>query len=141
MAAPPPVSVNWLALLASCIAAYAIGFIWYGPLFGKAWMKLSGITPKMVAAAKKKGVAKTYVLGFLHLAVMAYVLVHIVRYAQAATFSEGMIAGLWSWLGFLATTQLGSVLWDGKPFRLYVLNTLHYAVSLAVMGGILAAWP
>ena len=30
-------NVNWLAVIVGTIAAYALGMLWFGPLFGKAW--------------------------------------------------------------------------------------------------------
>lgn len=30
-------SVNWLAVIVGFVVAYAAGWLWYGPLFGKAW--------------------------------------------------------------------------------------------------------
>jgi hypothetical protein len=33
-------SVNFLAILAAAVANLLLGFLWYGPLFGKPWMKL-----------------------------------------------------------------------------------------------------
>jgi len=71
---------------------------------------------------------------------MSYVLAHFVDYAEAATAMDGIILGFWVWIGFLATTQIGSVLWEGKPVKLYLINTLHYLVALAVMATILAVW-
>lgn len=37
------IEVNYLAIVVSAVAAFAIGFIWHGPLFGKTWAKLCGI--------------------------------------------------------------------------------------------------
>ena len=37
-------NVNWLAILAGFIVAYGFGWIWYGPLFGKAWFGGQGLT-------------------------------------------------------------------------------------------------
>ena len=31
--------LNWLAVLLATLAGFATGGLWYGPLFGKAWMK------------------------------------------------------------------------------------------------------
>ena len=33
-------SFNWLAILAATLSAFVVGFLWYGPLLGKAWMVL-----------------------------------------------------------------------------------------------------
>lgn len=51
-----------------------------------------------------------------------------------------MQAGFWAWLGFVATIMLGMTLWEGKPFRLYLLNAGYQLLNLLVMGAILAAW-
>lgn len=45
------VEINWLAVLAASLVGFIIGAIWYGPLFGKAWMKIVGLTEKDSANA------------------------------------------------------------------------------------------
>ncbi len=38
--------VNWLAVLVGTAAAYGLGMLWFGPLFGRVWAAGShGITP------------------------------------------------------------------------------------------------
>ena len=37
----PPVEINYLAVLVAAIASMALGFLWYGPLFGNQWKKQS----------------------------------------------------------------------------------------------------
>jgi uncharacterized membrane protein YpjA len=32
--------VNWLAVIVCAVLSMVIGFIWYGPLFSKPWVKL-----------------------------------------------------------------------------------------------------
>ena len=134
------VSINYLAVLVAAIASMVIGFIWYGPLFGKMWMRMMGFDKKKMDEAKKKGMGKTYALAFLTSLIMSYVLAHFVSYLQAMTIADGAILGFWLWIGFFATTQLGMVMWEGKPVKLYILNTLHYLVTLIVMASILAVW-
>ena len=135
----PPVDINYLAVLVAAIAAMAIGFLWYGPLFGKEWKKLMGFTDKSMKEMKMTPM-QAMIGGFITTLIMSYILAHFIDYAQSATFMDGAVAGTWIWLGFIATVQLGIVLWEGKPVKLYVINTLHYLVALIVMGGILAIW-
>lgn len=35
-------SVNLVAAVAAAVASMVVGCIWYGVIFGKAWMKLTG---------------------------------------------------------------------------------------------------
>jgi hypothetical protein len=34
--------LNWLAILGATLASFALGGLWYGPIFGKAWMAAIG---------------------------------------------------------------------------------------------------
>jgi len=137
----PTVSINYLTVLAAAVVSMVIGFLWYGPIFGKAWMQLMKIDKKKMDEAKKKGMAKSYAVMFISALIMNYVLAHFVKYLGSKTFMDGMQAGFWLWLGFIATVQIGIVLWEGKPVKLYLINAAHYLVALMVTGGILAIWP
>ena len=63
--------INYLAVVLAALAAMVIGFVWYGPLFGKQWMALMGFTPQSMDEAKKKGMAKSYILMALGSLVMS----------------------------------------------------------------------
>ena len=59
-------AINYLAVLVSAIIGMIIGALWYSPLlFGKLWMKLSGMTEKQLNEAKKKGMGKMYLVAFI----------------------------------------------------------------------------
>ena len=138
------VPVNYLAVLVAAIASMVIGSLWYGPLFGKQWMAWSGMSPADLESAKQKGMAKSYAIMFVGSLVMAYVLAHALVFASAYLEAEGVSAGLtvgiWNWLGFVAPVTLGTVLWEGKPWKLWIINNGYYVVTLLVMGVILALW-
>ena len=69
--------VNYLAILVATIAAAVLGMVWYSPaLFGKAWMKLVGMSQKDLEAAKKQGMAKNMAINFVATFVMAWVFFH-----------------------------------------------------------------
>mgnify|MGYP001575846479 FL=1 len=133
--------VNFVAVVVAAIANMIIGSVWYAPpVFGKIWMELSGITGKKINEAKKRGMGKAYFAAFISSLVMSYVLACFIDYTGSTTASGGAQTGFWLWLGFIAPIQLGMVLWEGKPIKLYILNILHYLVTLMVMGVILAIW-
>lgn len=136
----PVVEINYLAVLAAAVLNMAIGALWYGPVFGRSWMSLTGLTESDIEKAKEKGMGRLYLAGFAGALVMSYVLAHIIDFAQATTLAGGAVGGIWIWLGFIAPVLLGTVLWEGKPVRLYLLNTAYYLVALTVMGIVLAVW-
>ena len=131
--------VNYLAVLVAAIVSMAIGFVWYGPAFGKQWMKLVGKTQKDMEAEKAK-MPQFMGIGLVAALVTAYVLALFVNLADAATIAEGLQVGFWVWLGFVVTTSLGGFTWSGRPMNLYYLENANHLVAFLVMGAILAVW-
>ncbi len=131
---------NWLAVLVSAIASMILGWLWYGPLFGKVWINMMGFTKKDMDAAKKKGMAKSYLLMFISALVTASVISILVGMTGTSDAIGGMILGFWVWLGFVATITLSSVLWEGKKFSLWFLNNAYNLINLLIIGAILGFW-
>jgi hypothetical protein len=136
------VPIDIAAVAVAAAVNIALGFLWYGPLFGKEWMKLQGITPERIAADKKKGMGKTYAVMTLGAVVMAYVMAHSMVFAEAylktSGVASGIMGGFWNWLGFVAPVTVGTVLWDGKPWKLWAINAGYWLVALCLMGVVLS---
>jgi hypothetical protein len=129
--------VNYLAVLVAAIVSFVVGFLWYSPaLFGKVWMKLMGIKKE----PSKEGMGKSMAIGFVGTLVTAYVLAYLSGMLGYVTAGSGAMLGFLAWLGFVGTTTLGGVLWENKPWGLWLLNNGHSLVGLLIMGGILGAW-
>uniref|UniRef100_UPI0013D3226F DUF1761 family protein n=2 Tax=Pseudomonadota TaxID=1224 RepID=UPI0013D3226F len=47
--------IHWLAILAAAAAGFAVGGIWYGPLFGKAWAKARGLSDEQLKSGANMG--------------------------------------------------------------------------------------
>ncbi|MBL4694183.1 DUF1761 domain-containing protein [Candidatus Gracilibacteria bacterium] len=132
--------VNYLALLVASAAAFVAGALWYSPmLFGKAWMKETGIT---AADAKKncKNPAMTYGIAFLSNVVTAYVLWYFMGMLEIVGSEAAAMLAFWIWLGFMAMKDLGGMLWEGSSFNLFLINTSHRLVNLVIMALIFANW-
>ena len=134
--------LNYLAILVSAVVGMILGALWYSPLlFGKAWMKLTGMTEEQAKAdMKDRGAAKMYLVAFLAVLLMAYVMAYLMNMMDGNDVVTGLQAGFWIWLGFIATTMINPVLWQKQPLKLYFMNTAHYLVALLVMGAILGGW-
>ncbi|TSC69668.1 MAG: hypothetical protein G01um101456_20 [Parcubacteria group bacterium Gr01-1014_56] len=135
------VPVNYLAVLVSAIVMMGLGFLWYGPLFGKEWMRLSGFTPESMNA---KAAGKVYAISAIGALLMAFVMSHSLVFAMTYLGESGIMAGLqtgfWNWLGFVAPVTVGVVLWEGKSWKLWAINSGYYLVALCMIGVILALW-
>jgi len=133
--------INLLAIFVVTLISFALGLLWFGPLFGKHWIKLSKIPASEIAKAKQKSMTKPMILNLIGNLITAYILSNFINILGISVAIQGIILGFWIWLGFLAcTTLLNSVLWDGKPWDLFVLNGLYWLVDLMLAGLILAVW-
>ena len=121
------------AIVASGFAAVLLGMIWYHPkIFGGAWAHLSGMTPEMQATGKRRMPIMGF-LAFLAAMLVAYVMTYVSAAWGFYNWTGGLQLGLWIWLGFVAPTMLGMVLFEQKPFRLYLINVFYWLVTLLVM--------
>lgn len=140
----PGVPINLGAVFVGALINMGVGFAWYGPLFGKEWMRLQGIDKARIEADKKKGMQKTYALALLGAFAMAYVMAHSMVFAEAylktSGVASGIMGGFYNWLGFVVPVTLGTVLWDGKPWRLWWINASYYLVVLCLMGVVFSLW-
>ncbi len=60
------IEINYLAVLVCGVIALALGFVWYGPLFGKKWLQITGADKADMARREEmmKGVWKLYLTQF-----------------------------------------------------------------------------
>jgi len=134
------ITVNYWAVIAAAVASMIVGFVWYGKLFRKTWMKMQGFTKKSLKEDMKLKPAQAMTGGFIVSLVMAYVLANFVGAIGAVSIATGAELGFWLWLGFIMPVTIGVYLWENKPFKLFLLNTVHWLIAAVVMGSILAIW-
>lgn len=139
------VMINFWAVLVSAIVVIGLGFAWFGPLFGKAWMRTMDIEmPKEMTKAMKRQMMRSYAFTAVGAFIMAIVLAHAIYYVSEFTDVSGMATGvtvaIWCWLGFVALPLVGSVFWEGRPWKYWFIVAGYWLTALVLMGGILASW-
>jgi hypothetical protein len=133
--------VNYLAVLVATIAAFLVGSIWHGPLFGKLWMRLSGIKmPKKMTPEVQKQMWKSMILGFISTLICAWVLAMVLLSVGAVHALQAMCAAFFLWLGFTGMMCFAGYIWEQKSFRLFVFNAAYRLVEILVMALVLGAW-
>ena len=135
----PDPSINLVPVIAAALVNMILGMLWYSPyLLGKVWMKSMGKKPEDSRSGASAGIM--YVLNTITSLVFAYVLAHIVKYANLNNVEQGAMAGFWVWLGFVVTTVLPVYLFESRPKILFILYIVYQFISIVMMGGILAIW-
>lgn len=133
--------INYPAVIVSAIAYWILGALWYSRLmFERPFVALKGYTPEDIAALQAAGVGRQIFVAFLSSLLLAFILTHFVKFMGAETASAGVQTGFWLWLGFVATTNLETVLFESRPLGLYLINNGYHLVGMLGMGALLAVW-
>ena len=134
--------INMMAILVAVVANFILGFIWYTPLFGKAWAKENGfdISIKPTGGEMAKGMIFMVIGNFL----MAYVFAHnnaawsyVPGMKEASPVSIILNSTIFTWLGFYLPVDLGAVAWEKKSWKLFGINTGYHFMMLLVASVIL----
>ncbi len=142
------IEISYLGVAIASVASFIIGMLWYSQaLFGKAWMKYTGMNKESLTPDQKSKMMWSMILNLTATLVLVYVLAHVMgAYAKLSMettgtvnlVSTGLQSAFWLWLGFVATLSLNSVLWERRPWGLYFINVLCVLVQMLVSGVILA---
>lgn len=106
--------LNYLAILLAVIAQFAIGFVWYGPLFGKTWGKIHGFDKLSKETQDKlmKEMGPFYGLQLLVTVITTVVLAIFITY-QPDWNAYAMAAFYWG--GFVVPAQISSIIFSSTP--------------------------
>ncbi len=129
-------TINHLAVFAAALSAFVVGGLWYGPLFGKAWMRETGLTEETLAKANQ---AKIYGLAFLWTLVMSYNLAMMLN-DPSIGLHEALMYGSLTGFGFITMALFVTGLFERRSMKLMLINGGYMTVALTVIGGILGAW-
>ena len=100
--------INWLSVLVAAISSFLVGGIWYGPLFGKAWMVEFGFKEEDL---KERSIPKTFGLSLVLAFIAALILDMFI--GKEADIMFGLAAGFFAGLGWVAMSTIGqSSGWD-----------------------------
>jgi hypothetical protein len=130
------VEINYLAVLVAALIGFGLGGPWYN-FFAKPWMAAVG---KTEAELKSGNQIFAYAGAAVASLMVAYALALFIGFTQANTVVQGILVGLWAWVGFVAAPNLPTYLFSRWPRELYFINNGYHLVSLVVMAAILAVW-
>jgi hypothetical protein len=141
----PNIHINYAAIIIAVIVNFVLGFLWYTPLFGKAWAKELGFdtSQKPPTSSLIKGMVFMVIGNFF----MAFVFSHNIAAWDPRTWGHpepmmppvmaALNAAIFTWLGFYMPVDLNAVAWEGRSWKLFFINTGYHLVSLLVVAMIL----
>jgi hypothetical protein len=162
--------MNFYIFFVAAIIPLVTGFIWYGPVFGNAWMKEMGFTKESLAG---QNMTLTFILSYVFSFLLAFFLLFLVVHQMGVmqvlqgepgfeektgeaftffqkflgtygdrfrTFGHGALHGTMS--GFLFVLPILSIIamFERKSVKYVAINAGYWIVTLAIMGGIICQW-
>lgn len=123
--------INLWAVLVAAVSAFVLGGLWYGPLFGKAWMRESGVEPNKGNPA----LVFTGAFALSLLAAFAFAMfLGKLPLAEAAFY--GFVAGL-CWVA----ASLGiNYLFSQRSLKLFLIDGGYHTLQFTLYGVVLGAW-
>jgi hypothetical protein len=131
--------IKYPAVLVAAIAHWILGAVWYG-IFSRQFVALMDWSPETALAITNQSHTKEYLTAFVSSLILVYILAHFVQYTNARNAVGGLQTAFWLWLGFIATTQIATVVFEGRKPGLYLLNIGYQLVACSVAAVILSVW-
>lgn len=162
--------MNFLALFLIALIPLVIGFVWYGPLFGNAWMKEMGFTKESLEG---KNMTLTFILSYVFSLFVAMFLlpatIHqmgvysslagepgfaessgeaftyfqdfIANYGDRfRTFKHGAFHGILNGIFFVLPVLSIIAMFEKKSVKYVAINVGYWVVCLAIMGGLVCQY-
>ena len=128
--------LNWWAILVATIAGFMLGGIWYGPLFGKAWLRAIGKREEDLGNP-----VIPFTLSFFTAFVTALLMALLINSLDGLkTVLDGALLGLYIGIGFIAAAMASDYAFCRWPKQLFVIQAGYRVAYSVIMGAILAGW-
>jgi len=127
--------LNWLAIVVAAVSAFALGGLWYGPLFRHAWCREAGMDPN---APPKGHPAKTFGVAFIAALIAAYGFAALLgpqpepHFAIHAGFMVGAL--------FVAMSFAINYAFAQRSLKLWLIDGGYHTLQFALYGAILGFW-
>lgn len=157
--------MNFIAILVAAFVPLTIGFVWYGPLFGKAWMKECGFVKEDL---QKGSFIKILLLSLFFSLLLSSMIPILTIHQMGAlsliggpsatdilpsydafmadygshfrTFKHGVLHGVIAGLFFALPLIAINGLFERKSWKYILIHSGYWVITLAIMGGIVCAW-
>lgn len=127
-------SINLWAVLVAAASAFALGGLWYGPLFLKPWAHASGMDPAAAPSHPVRIFALAFACSLAAAAAFAFVL------PPGATALTGSAAGALVGVFFVATSFGINYAFSRRSLLLWLIDAGYHVVQFVLYGAIIGAW-
>ena len=132
---PDLMTLNWIAIIVVTIIAFVIGYVWYGPVFGKAWLDALGKTEEDIQPSPTP-----FIISFVTTLITCIAMAMILGGLGIEGWMGGACVGLLVGIGFIAASSASDTAFCGWSWKLFAIQAGYRVFYSVVMGIILAVW-
>ncbi len=142
--------INYISIIVAALVPNIIGAIYYGPVFGKAWLSSLGYTADDM---KGRNEGLIYGSALLLSVVVSFFMKMVIElthkdvnqagelvFASFHTFGHGALHGAILCLGFVVPIIICLGLFQKSTAKNILINVGFWVICFAIMGGILDTW-
>jgi hypothetical protein len=141
----PEIQINAVAILAATVAGFFLSFVWYTPLFGRAWAKEMGFDP--TEKPPTATLIKSLLLTTLSVFLIAFILSSNIavwtpstwgiQNANLPKYMQALQAAFFTWVGFFLSNLLLGVAWEKRSWKLFAIDGGYYLTLLMLIAFII----
>ncbi len=128
--------LNWWAILLATVAAFALGGLWYGPMFGKAWLAALG-----KSADELQPSPQPFIISAVTALVTCVVVAALMHGLNMTGLASGLLFGFITGIGFIAAAMASDAAFCGWGWKLWAIQAGYRVAYSVLMGGIIGVWP
>ena len=123
-------NVSLVATLVATVLGFVLGALWYGPLFGKAWMAAVGLTREELL--QDFNPARTYGVTFVLGLIASYTFGIFLGRNPGRAFA--IVAGAGVGICWVATALATNYLFERRRLAMILINGGYHAVRFILIG-------
>lgn len=132
------IKINHAAVWVSVILLFALGFLWYGPLFGEPWMEMVGLDMATVEANPPG--AAIWLSNAFATVLPLYILAWLYTKIGVNSLTQGAMIGFLIGFAFVFLSKMVGGFFAQDPYGLAWITGGYDVVSLTLAGAILGVW-
>lgn len=128
-------ALNWLAIVLATLASFVLGYLWYGPVFGNAWLAAQGKTADDI-----KPSVTPFIITFFTTLATCIAMAVILQMLDVDNLAGGALLGLVVGIAFITCSNISDGAYCGWSWKLVAIQSGYRTVYCGLMGIILAIW-
>jgi Protein of unknown function (DUF1761) len=135
-------SLNWTAIILITLGSWAGGALWFGPIFGKLWMRIHHGDRKFSDSEMKQMTEGMWKLMVAEIIATLFIVVGLAYIIRATPEYSGMQTASMIWAAFILPVIVSTIIWgnDAKKWMVtkIIISSSYRLIALLAAGYILS---